>query len=93
MVKDSRAAARADQLRPLNRPREVTVLVEAALPAAVIDGERRTRVERVQDRWQIDDEWWRDPIERVYYRVMLDTGAIRTLYHDLAQDIWFEQAY
>jgi hypothetical protein len=94
MVKDSRAAARADQLRPLNRPRPVTVLVDAAKrPVALIEGERRARVARVQDRWCIDDEWWRDPIQRVYYRVVLETGALRTIYHDRAQDAWFEQSY
>lgn len=93
MVKDSRAAARADQLRPLNQPRLVTVQVTAGLPVAVIEGERHTPIKRIQDCWCIDDEWWRDPIQRRYYRVLLETGTIRTLYHDQMQDTWFEQAY
>lgn len=93
MVADSRAAARADQLRPLNRPRPVTVMVEGDRPAAMIAGEQRARIARVQDRWCIDDEWWRDPIQRVYYQVELETGALRTIYHDRAGDAWFEHAY
>jgi hypothetical protein len=51
-------------------------------------------VTRVQDRWRIDDEWWREgPIARLYYRVQLDDGTLRTLYHDLPTGAWLEQAY
>lgn len=93
MVKDPRTSARADQLRPLNRPRPVTVQVDRGIPVALIDGANRHRIERVQDRWHVDDEWWREPIQRRYYRVALDTGSIRTLYHDQVADSWFEQRY
>jgi len=93
MVTHSRASSRSDQLRPLNRPRPVGVMVEDGLPIAMIDGGHRARIERIQDTWCIDDEWWRDPIARRYYRVRLETGTIRTLYEDRFQDAWFEQGY
>jgi hypothetical protein len=93
MVKDPRTSTRADQLRPLNTPRPVVVQVTNGLPVAVIDGEHQTTIERIQDRWHIDDEWWREPIRRRYYRVALETGRVRTLYHDQARDLWFEQGY
>jgi hypothetical protein len=47
----------------------------------------------VQDTWQIDDEWWRDPISRRYYQVVLADGSLHTLYHDLVADRWYEQGY
>lgn len=93
MVKNPGTTSRADQLRPLNRPRPVTVQVDCGVPVALIDGAATHRIERVQDRWHVDDEWWREPIRRRYYRVALDTGAIRTLYHDQVADSWFEQRY
>jgi hypothetical protein len=32
-------------------------------------------VESVLDCWRIEDEWWsQEPIDRVYFEVVLDTG-------------------
>lgn len=93
MVKNPRAAARADQLRPLNQPRSVTVLVEADQPVALLEGGAYARIERIQDCWCIDDEWWREPIRRRYFQVSLATGMVRTIYHDEMSDTWHEQAY
>ena len=46
----------------------------------------------IQDRWRIDDEWWREhAIARMYYEVVLDDGTMLTMYHDLIRDEWFEQ--
>ena len=46
-----------------------------------------------RDVWCIDDEWWREPITRRYFRIVIDTGALRTIYHDLVQNTWHEQGY
>ena len=93
MVAHPRTAPRPDQLRPLNQPRPVVVLLEHDRPIALLDGAREYAVERVQDRWCIDDEWWREPIERHYYRLALEGGLVRTVYHDRIADAWFEQEY
>lgn len=93
MVKDSRTPARADQLRPLNPPLPLHVLAHNDLPVAIIAGNDRIRIERIEDTWQIDDEWWREPVQRRYYRVLLATGAMRTIYHDLIHQTWSEQSY
>jgi hypothetical protein len=48
----------------------------------------------VQDRWRIDDEWWREtPVSRLYCQVRLEEGRVLTLYHDLIGDSWWEQQY
>ncbi len=95
MVPDPGAAARPDRLRPLNRPRPVVVHPGAddGRPGSIVERGTRRRVARVQDAWRIDDEWWREPISRRYYRVVLDDGALRTLFQDEIGDRWFEQAY
>jgi hypothetical protein len=93
MVTDTRATARPDQLRPLNRPRSVTVLTQRHRPIALIDGERRLRVVHTQDAWCIDDEWWRERIARRYFQVVLETGAVTTIFHDLVADDWQTQRY
>ena len=59
----------------------------------LVERGRRRRVARVQDSWRIDDEWWRDPIGRRYYRLVLDDGSLRTVYQDLVDGGWYEQGY
>ena len=48
----------------------------------------------IQDRWRIDDEWWREmPVSRVYYQLQLESGRVTTVYRDLAGGGWWEQRY
>jgi hypothetical protein len=91
MVSHSGTSIRADQLRPLNRPRRCRVTTERGVPTEIIEGKRHYPVERVQDRWQLSDEWWRTPIERHYFELVMTDGRIRTVYHDRQQGAWFEQ--
>lgn len=84
-----------DGLRPLNTPQPVWVRADAdGRPRSV---RRRAwseprRVARVQDRWRIDDEWWREQaIARLYYVLLLEDDTLVTVYHDLATDRWYEQ--
>jgi hypothetical protein len=52
------------------------------------------RVESVQDRWRIDDEWWREEaVSRLYYQLQLEGGRVVTVYRDLAGGGWWEQRY
>ena len=93
MVKNSRTTPRFDQLRPLNQPKPLAVTAGRGEPLAMRDGGESVEIDSIQDRWMIDEEWWRDPIRRRYYRVLTARGAVRTIYHDAVRDGWFEQAY
>jgi hypothetical protein len=63
-------------------------------PLAVTASKVRRAVESVQETWRIDDEWWRaNPISRVYWRVLLEDGRTVDIYHDLAKNRWYRQAY
>jgi hypothetical protein len=95
MVSNSRAPLGSRSLRPLNAPAELAVDATAdGHPHAVRRKAWRNwrAVTRVQDRWRIDDEWWRErPISRLYHTLILEDGTLLTVYHDLVTDLWFEQ--
>lgn len=83
MVKNPRTPARPDQLRPLNRPLPLRVETEQGLPVALFSaGQQRHAITEIQDTWNVDDEWWREPIHRRYYRVQLDNGSLHTICAD-----------
>jgi hypothetical protein len=59
----------------------------------IFEGAART-VTSVQDRWRIDDEWWREmPVSRMYYRLQLEGDRVITVYHDLLGGAWCLQRY
>lgn len=91
---------RAHRLRPLNLPRRVFVEVnQRGLPVAVSavgrsDGQtvgEMHSIETIGEIWQVDDEWWRNPIRRRYVEVMLQGGKHIVLYEDRTTNEWFEQ--
>ena len=95
MVTDPGASSRPDQLRPLNQPRPIEVRTGPDGTPTVLIDRGRHRIAEIQDTWRIDDEWWRGerPLSRRYYRVVLTTGEIRTIYHDREEDAWYAQGY
>jgi hypothetical protein len=49
------------------------------------------RVEALVEEWRIDDEWWRTPIHRRYFEIVLEGGAHVVLFEDLGSGEWFMQ--
>lgn len=86
---------KTDRLRALNVPQRVEVELDPdGQPAAV----RRSKdkgggqaIETVLDVWRADDEWWRLPISRRYYEVVLNSGKRAVLFEDLHTGEWFLQ--
>ena len=95
MVAHSGEAARAHRLRPLNRPQPIRVEAnESGEPQTVVLGRQRLAVVTVQDRWRIDDEWWRKrPVSRLYFSLLLEDGRVVTVYDELAVGLWRQQSY
>lgn len=91
MVKDTRETVRSGTGKPVNTPEPVEVAEDAlGLPVAV----KRLTVTAIEDRWRIDDEWWRrDQVSRAYYAVMLKSGQRTVIYKDLAAGGWYRQTY
>jgi hypothetical protein len=94
MVENTGKTLRTDTYRQVNVPEPVRVEEDASgLPLAV--REKRTQVvAAVEDRWRIDDEWWRtQPVSRLYYAVRFASGQRLVLYKDLVTGDWYEQEY
>lgn len=94
MVADTGKTLRADAYKPVNAPEPLKVEENAAgLPAAVRI-KRRQAVATIEDRWRLDDEWWRaEPVSRLYYNVLLASGQRLVLYKDLVTGAWYQQEY
>jgi hypothetical protein len=92
---DVRALRPQSGLRPLNAPSPLRVDLDASGRVVALWRQGRLTprtIAAVQDRWRIDDEWWREhAISRMYYALLLDDGTLLTVYHDLVADAWFEQ--
>jgi hypothetical protein len=94
VVADTGKTLRADAYKPVNTPEPLRVEEDAAgLPAAVRI-KRRQAVATIEDKWRIDDEWWRaEAVSRLYYNVLLASGQRLVLYKDLGDGTWYEQEY
>ena len=94
MVKDTGKTPGADTIKPVNLPEPLRVEEDGnGLPVAVRE-RRRQAITVISDRWRIDDEWWRsEPVSRLYFSVMLDSGQRLVIYKDLARGGWYRQAY
>jgi hypothetical protein len=45
------------------------------------------RVRRVEQSWEIDARWWRNPGR--YFRVQCQNGSVYDLFHDVMLNAWF----
>ena len=94
-----RAAGRSDRLRPLNVPERVVVTLDAAGRPVEVDRQKDDRrasgvgkvIEAIGETWRVDDEWWRAPIVRRYFEVVVEGGGRMILFEDLTTHEWFAQ--
>ena len=93
MLKNPRKKTSFSRIRALNRPELIQVREgDDHDPAMIISHGQKAKIISVDDVWEIVDEWWRAiPIARRYYRVVVERGAIVTIFHDLINGIWYEQ--
>ncbi|MFQ5860444.1 MAG: hypothetical protein ACE5IG_02720 [Dehalococcoidia bacterium] len=94
MVENTGATPGAGALRPLNKPRPISIEVnEAGQPVTIGDGRRRWLISTVTQQWRVEDEWWRQqPVRRMYYECVLEDGRRLTVFQDLVTDRWYDQA-
>lgn len=92
MVKDSREKACIGAIRPLNPLKTATVFEGFQGEPILVGSSLLLRVSSIEDKWRIDDEWWREhPISRVYYDCLLENGRRLVLVKDLITDTWNRQ--
>ena len=91
MVQDSGKTLRAETIA-LNRPEPVQVQEGPSCLPVAVRTPRRQAIVAIEDRWRIDDEWWRtEPISRLYYTVLLASGQKIVIYKDLTDGGWHKQ--
>ena len=77
----------------LNLPRALHVEESNSQPIRIHTSSGQMEIESIRERWRIDDEWWRRPVSRIYYQVLLASGDQLTIFKDLETGQWFQQQY
>ena len=94
MVENSGKTLRTDTFKPVNLPEPVWVEADPSGQPQVVRLPRRQAVIAVENRWRLDDEWWRSqPVSRLYYAVRLASGQRLVLFQDLTDRRWYRQSY
>ncbi len=92
MVEDTGKTVCAGSLKPVNQPEPEKVEEDAAGRPVALRTKRLQPVQAIDDRWRLDDEWWRsEPVSRMYYAVRLTSGQKLVLYKDLISGGWYRQ--
>lgn len=92
MVPNPRASVRSHQLRSLNLPEPVRVEKRGGRRWLVRQNQRLAIVQ-ICDEWRIVDEWWRQPLSRRYFQLLLEDGRLITLFQDRLTNQWYLQSY
>lgn len=80
------------RIRHLNVPRKVQVRANAQHVPLAVHGKRGwVRVEGIRECWRLEDLWWREPILRSYFLVVLDGGQLICLFLDDREGLWYMQ--
>ena len=66
MVKDTRETPGNGTYQPVDLPEPIVVEADSSGRPVILKMRRRQPVAAVEDRWRIDDEWWRkEPVSRL----------------------------
>lgn len=94
MVQDTGKTLRAETIKPVNLPEPVQVEEDSSGIPVALRNKRRQNIIAIEDRWRIDDEWWRsEPVSRLYFMVWLASGQRLTLSKNLNNNCWYRQSY
>ena len=92
MVENTGKTLRADTYKPVNTPEPVKIEESASGGPVAVMIKRRQAVITIEDKWRIDDEWWRrEPVSRLYLNALLSDGQRLVLYKDLISGEWYKQ--
>ena len=52
------------------------------------------RIYLIIDEWEVNEDWWTNqPIDRRYFKVILDNGREMVLFKDLSNNLWYKQRF
>jgi hypothetical protein len=91
---DTKKAMGTNASKPLNMPEALFVEESPSGSPVTVKLKQRHTIISVEDCWRIDDEWWRsEPVSRMYYAVILDSGRKMVLSKNLIDNKWYQQSY
>ncbi len=94
MVEDTRETTGNGACQPVDLPEPIAVEADHTGHPVALKMRRRQPIATIEDRWRIDDEWWRkEPVSRLYYSVCLNSGQHLVIFHDLTSGSWYRQSY
>jgi hypothetical protein len=95
MVQDTGKTVYTNTFKPVNTPEPVLVEEDSSGIPVAVRSRQRQAIMAIEDRWRIDDEWWRsEQISRLYFSVVLVvSGQKLVIYKDLITGRWYRQSY
>ncbi len=94
MVANSGKTLRVSAYKPVNLPEPLAVEESSLGEPVAVKLPLKQAVASTEDRWRIDDEWWRSqPISRLYYAILFASGQRLVVYKDLNCGQWYKQVY
>ena len=93
MVSNTRKKANFSRLRTINQPKHITVKVnQNNQPICVLIRNNWREVTKINDYWEISDEWWGDfPISRKYYSLTIHNDIRISIFIDRTNGSWYQQ--
>ena len=93
MVSNTRKKTSFSRLRNIKQPKYITVKAnQNNQPISVLIRNNWREVTKINDYWEISDEWWGDfPISRKYYSLTIDNDIRISIFIDLTNGSWYQQ--
>ena len=71
-------------------PRQVDIVLDPEGTPSRVDG----MPAEAANRWLVEVDWWRRPVAREYWKLVVSDLVLCEVYHDLDLDAWFlERVY
>jgi len=67
----------------------ITVTCDALLaPVSFAWNGHRHTISAIQERWRVDEGWWKRRVWREYFALITHSGLLVLIYHDVRIDTW-----
>ena len=60
-------------------------------PISFLYKAREECVKEICEQWRVSQEWWRNAVDREYFRVRTVRGIVCEMYRDLLTGAWYLQ--